>query len=203
MQLDIGGYSMNAIASFLRQIQVRKILGVFIAGVALILATACSADGAKSANPHQRDNVPLQTGANNTPYTRGSDSKGEFIPSSDYGNRAHSQQHSDASGLFSNNQLIASSVAGSRSSDMLYQSSDQREVGFDDRKPAQKQATEPEKIPAESQPSLDRSNPDEKILENVGKQFREASKFLNEDTRSSAEYAKAKTKIGANQAPAQ
>lgn len=192
---------MNAITSFFRQFPLQKILIVFVAGITLFLSTACSGEKLQSANPNG-SNIPVQAGANNNPYTMGTDSKGEPVSGSNYGNRAYSNnQHSDASTVLPGGTLIASSVSDSDPSEMLYESSDQRRTQYDNLSPEER-AVSLEAIPARRQPSGEFSNPNERLLENVGDQFKQASKFLNEDVRSAVENAKVKTGTGQNQSVA-
>jgi hypothetical protein len=44
-----------------------------------------------------------------------------------------------------------------------------------------KKALESEGVPSSPQRVIDRSNPDEKILEKIGQQFKDASQFLKDD----------------------
>lgn len=191
---------MKSIISFLKKINLTKIIIVFVAGVSLLLSTACSNDAnAKAAYQSRGNGVPLQGGANNNPYTMGADTKGEPVSPSNYGNQAYKKQHSDASVLPGFNQLVASSVAGQDTTGLLYESQDQRQGGINDTRPTQKSAFKPETVPAERQPSINRTNPNEKIMEGIGRQFTESSKFLTDGVQPAVESAKVKTYTGSNQ----
>jgi hypothetical protein len=52
---------------------------------------------------------------------------------------------------------------------------------------SKKQAFQADPIPAQPQKVIDRSDPNERILEGIGKQFKEASEFIQEDTGSLTE----------------
>lgn len=194
---------MKGILSTIKKLNLHKLVIVVIASFALLLTTACSSNENMQASTKNRPNdVPVQMGANNNPYTMGNDTKGKPVSPSNYGNQAYKNQHSDASTLPGFNRLIATSTAGQDTTGLLYESSDQRENGMDDRRPTQNQAYEPESFPAEPQPSINRTNPDENIMEGIGKQFTEASKFLTDGTKPAVESAKIKTNTGRNQAVA-
>lgn len=195
---------MEHIISFFKKINLHKLVVVFVAGFALLLSTACSNNPNMQASGKDKpNNVPVQMGANNNPYTMGTDTKGAPVSPSNYGNQAYKKQTSDAASVLPGfNQLIASSVAGQDTTGLLYESSDQRQGSIDDTRPTQERAYQPESIPARRQPVINRTNPDEKIMEGVGRQFTEASKFLTDGVQPSVESAKVKTYTGSNQSVA-
>lgn len=195
---------MEHIISFFKKLNLHKLALVFIAGFALLLATACSNnDNLQASRKEKPNDIPVQMGANNNPYTMGSDTQGNPVSPSDYGNQAYKRQHSDASSQIPGfNQLIASSVAGQDTTGLLYESSDQRQGGIDDTRPTQERAFQPENSPSRRQPVIDRSNPNEKIMEGIGRQFTEASKFLTDGVQPAVESAKVKTYTGSNQSVA-
>jgi hypothetical protein len=194
---------MKGMKALIRKFNLHKVVIIFIAGLALLMTTACSANENTTASIKDRPNdIGVQMGANNNPYTMGTDTKGEPVSPSNYGNQAYKNQQSDASTLLGFDRLIASSVAGQDTTGLLYESADQREGGVDDRRPTQAKATQPEGFPESRQPIINRTNPDEKILEGIGKQFTEASKFLTDGVQPSVESAKIKTNTGRNQAVA-
>ncbi|MDX2232019.1 MAG: DUF6658 family protein [Leptolyngbyaceae cyanobacterium bins.349] len=195
---------MEGIISFFKKLNLHRIVIVFVAGMALLLSTACSSNENMQASRQNRPNdVPVQMGANNNPYTMGADTKGEPVSPSNYGNQAYKKQQSDASSVIPGfGTLIASSVAGQDTTGLLYESSDQREGGIDDTRSTQNRAYQPEPITSKRQPIINRSNPDEKIMEGIGRQFKEASEFLTDGVQPSVESAKVKTYTGSNQAVA-
>jgi hypothetical protein len=195
---------MEHIISFFKKMNLHKLVVVFVAGFALLLSTACSSNPNMQASGKEKfNNIPIQMGANNNPYTMGTDTKGEPVSPSNYGNQAYKKQMSDASSVLPRlSQLIASSVAGQDTTGLLYESTDQRQGGIDDTQPTQERAFQPESIPTRRQPVINRSNPDEKIMEGIGRQFTEASKFLTDGVQPAVESAKVKTHTGSNQSVA-
>ncbi|WP_375506431.1 DUF6658 family protein [uncultured Nostoc sp.] len=61
---------MNAVRVFLKKIRLRQILTIFLAGLLLIVSTACSGANAQGANPQ---NPAVQAGGSNNPYKNGGD----------------------------------------------------------------------------------------------------------------------------------
>ena len=189
---------MKGIISSFKKLNLTRILIIFVTAIALFLTNACSSNENMTASSQDRPNdIPVQMGANNNPYTMGNDTNGKPVAPSNYGNQAYKQQHSDAS-LLHFSKLVATSVAGQDTSDLLYESSDQRQGGFDDTRPTQDRAYQPETIPSQPQPNINRTNPNEKIMEGIGRQFTEASKFLTDGVQPAAESAKVKTYTHSN-----
>lgn len=60
---------MNRLIAFLKQLRLRQIVTVFLAGMLLIVSTACTAT-TQGANPN---NPPVQAGGANNPYKGGGD----------------------------------------------------------------------------------------------------------------------------------
>ena len=61
---------MNAVRLFLKKIRLRQIVTIFLAGLLLIVGTACSGANAQGANPQ---NPAVQAGGANNPYKNGGD----------------------------------------------------------------------------------------------------------------------------------
>ncbi|QSJ20241.1 hypothetical protein JYQ62_16970 [Nostoc sp. UHCC 0702] len=61
---------MKGLKSLWKKLPVRQILTVFLAGIFLIVSTACSGANAQGANPQ---NPPVQAGGANNPYKGGGD----------------------------------------------------------------------------------------------------------------------------------
>ncbi|WP_100900246.1 DUF6658 family protein [Nostoc flagelliforme] len=61
---------MNAVRLFLKKIRLRQIVTIFLAGLLLIVSTACSGANAQGANPQ---NPAVQAGGANNPYKNGGD----------------------------------------------------------------------------------------------------------------------------------
>lgn len=193
---------MKEIFAFVKSLNLQKVLIVFVAGMFLFLSTACSNENMTADRQSKPNDIAVQAGANNNPYTMGTDSHGDYVPPSNYGNRAYSNnQHSDASMLPNFNQLVATSVAGQDTSGLLYETSEQRQGGrVHETRSAQNSAYQPAPIPAERQPIINRTNPDEHIMEGIGKQFKEATEFLTEYDPGMIQKTQAKTNTGHNSA---
>lgn len=191
---------MKGILSFIKSLNLQKMLIVVVAGMFLFLSTACSNENLTADRQSKPNDIAVQAGANNNPYTMGTDSHGAYVSPSNYGNRAYSNnQHSDASLLPNFNQLVATSVAGQDTSGLLYESTEQRQGGgVHETRSAQNPAYQPGSIPAQRQPVINRTNPDENILEGIGKQFKEATEFLTEYDPQMIEKTQAKTSTGQN-----
>lgn len=191
---------MKEILSFAKNLNLQKLLIVFVAGMFVFLSTACSNPNVTADRESKPNDIAVQAGANNNPYTMGTDSHGEYVSPSNYGNRAYSNnQHSDASLLPGFTQLVATSTTGQDTSGLLYESSEQRQGGgIHENRAAQNRAYQPESIRSERQPIINRTDPNEHIMEGIGEQFSEASKFLTDGVRPAVENAQAKTTTGKN-----
>ena len=66
---------MKGLKSLWKKLPVRQILTVFLAGILLIVSTACSGANAQGANPQ---NPPVQAGGANNPYKGGGDKYTKF-----------------------------------------------------------------------------------------------------------------------------
>ncbi|MEA5604000.1 DUF6658 family protein [Nostoc sp. UHCC 0252] len=71
---------MNAVRLFLKKVRLRQILTIFLAGLLLIVSTACSGANAQGANPQ---NPAVQAGGANNPYKNGGDKYGNYRMSPD------------------------------------------------------------------------------------------------------------------------
>lgn len=107
---------MNALTTFLKKLRLRQIVTVFLAGVLLIVSTACSgAVNALGANP---DNPAVQAGGANNPYKGGGDKYTNLNMSTDPKvNNAQKNTGSDQSSLQLNSQIL---IATTKESELLY-----------------------------------------------------------------------------------
>lgn len=171
---------MNTFMAFLKKRHLGKIVMVFLAGVLLLVTTACNAGDELGARPN---NPPVQMGGSNNPHKGGGDGYTEYKASTD---RAAVKGDKNRASL-PTGQWVA--TINSNASDLLYPGSnatDTRSPGIGPvGKQGQRQLMDPTQIPAPRQPVIDRSNPDAKILEKTGQAFKDASNFLN-DTAASA-----------------
>ena len=176
---------MKNLIAFLEKVRIRQILTVFLAGVLLVISTACNSGDVNGARPN---NPPVQMGGNNNPHKSGGDGYTNYKASTDSkavrGNRADLQLVAP--------QLIAANSIGdvqSNPSDMLYPSANASgtnnpAIGTRAQKELQEQITQ---FPKERQPVIDRSDPGEQILERIGEQFKDASAFVKETGDSALE----------------
>lgn len=106
---------MNAVRLFLKKIRLRQILTIFLAGLLLIVSTACSGANAQGANPQ---NPAVQAGGANNPYKNGGDNYGNYRMSTDpkIANPKANQGRDQAS-LQPSSQLL---IATNRESELLY-----------------------------------------------------------------------------------
>lgn len=227
---------MQKVISFLKQLNLQRIIAVFVTGLAVVLMTACSANDVRNAKV---DNLPVQVGGQNNPYKAGGDSYTNYKMSTDARvreghpvterdpntdprvNRGYSQKQSEqiqknlSSGMHrsyavprsertaserkasqrkvsmtndpTNGKLIASSVVEPDAADIQYQSSRERQLS--DRPRTSGENTPPQAIPAPRQKVINRNDPGEKILENIGEQFKDASEFIRDGVDSAAGQA--------------
>jgi hypothetical protein len=70
MSLSFKEDFMNKLTAFFKKLRLRQVLTVFLAGVLLIISTACNSANTQGANP---TNPPVQAGGANNPYKSGGD----------------------------------------------------------------------------------------------------------------------------------
>ncbi|MFN6528211.1 DUF6658 family protein [Nostoc sp. ChiSLP03a] len=106
---------MNAVRVFFKQIRLRQILTIFLAGLLLIVSTACSGANAQGANPQ---NPAVQAGGANNPYKNGGDKYSNYRMSTDpkIANPKANQGRDQAS-LQPSSQLL---IATNTESEILY-----------------------------------------------------------------------------------
>ena len=106
---------MNTVRLLLKKIRLRQILTIFLAGLLLIVSTACSGANAQGANPQ---NPAVQAGGSNNPYKNGGDKYTNYRMSTDpkIANPKATQGRDQAS-LQPSSQLL---IATNRESEILY-----------------------------------------------------------------------------------
>lgn len=166
---------MNRLTTFFKKLRLRQILTVFLAGVLLIVSTACSgATNAQGANP---DNPAVQAGGANNPYKSGGDNYTKLKMSTDP--EVNKSGNDRASLQLNSLQLIALD----KESEMLYPGAE-TPAGR-----AEKEAQFPIKtIKDFAQPEpggINQRNPDvgeraENRIEQVKEAFKEATDFARE-----------------------
>ena len=106
---------MNAVRVFLKKIRLRQILTIFLAGLLLIVSTACTGANAQGANPQ---NPAVQAGGANNPYKNGGDKYTNNRMSTDPKiTNPKANQGSDQASLQPSSELL---IATNRESEILY-----------------------------------------------------------------------------------
>ena len=160
-------------------IQLNKVATAFLLAIVLFITTACNSGDELGARPN---NSPVQMGGQNNPHKVSGDGMTQYrSPAND------SLLEKGQSSL-----PFAGYLAAANNSDTTYPTDDNRLEGllYSDNKAEslksvdefvnpQKQAEllDPTEIPAEKQPAIDRSNPDNQLLEKVGQMFDDAGDF--------------------------
>lgn len=178
---------MNKLFSFFKQLRLGQIIPIVIVGAALFLTTACNSGNMQGARPQ---NPPVQMGGNNNPHKRGGDGYTNYRMSTDPAVNQTSKQGDRASLSFSSNSLIANSGIESNASDLLYPGAGATKTKNPDIGPVNSEILkrDAQQIPARRQVSIDRSDPNENILEKTGEAFKDASEFLTDMSESAAEH---------------
>jgi hypothetical protein len=101
--------------AFFKKLRLRQILTVFLAGVLLVVSTACNTGNAQGARPN---NPPVQAGGANNPYKSGGDSYTSLDPKV---NTTKAKSGRDQANLqLNSNQLIAADLTRNKESELLY-----------------------------------------------------------------------------------
>ena len=166
---------MKNLVAFFKQLPIRQILTVFLASVLLVVSTACNSSDIRNARV---DNLPVQVGGNNNPHKNGGDNYSQYKMSDP---RAKQHQGDRADTQLVAPQLIAAAL-DSNANDLLYPgenatTTQNPAIGPRGQKALQEQIQE---FPKQRQPVIDRSDANQKILERVGEQFKDASEFVQD-----------------------
>lgn len=110
---------MNKLTAFFKKLRLRQIVTIFLAGVLLIVSTACSGATTQGANPN---NPAVQAGGANNPYKSGGDGYTDLKMSTDPKvNSTKAKSGRDQASLqLNSNQLIAADMTRNKESEMLY-----------------------------------------------------------------------------------
>jgi hypothetical protein len=168
---------MDAIVSFCKKLRLGRMAAICVAGLVLLLNVACSNGNAVGARPN---NPPVQMGGQNNPHKGGGDGSNDYQMSTDPAAKTR-----DRASLSTSGQLIAAAgQTGERSMrDNKDMTSNSKRTGSATRDPMR----EAQQIPEQPQVVIDRSDPNEKILEKTGRTFKEAAKHLTGATDESIE----------------
>ncbi len=110
---------MNRLMAFFKKLRLRQILTVFLAGVLLVVSTACNTGNAQGARPN---NLPVQAGGANNPYKSGGDGYTDLKMSTDpkVSNPKAKSGRDQANLQLNSNQLIAADLTRNKESELLY-----------------------------------------------------------------------------------
>lgn len=168
------------LTKFIKRLQLTKIISTFLLAAIVLVTTACNSDNELGARPENR---PVQLGGQNNPHKAGGDGMTQYKVTND----PKVTRGKDNASL-PNLTLLA---AANRS-ETSYPTDDSKVEGLlysDDEATAldnvndyvspgeQKQLLDPTRIPAKKQPLIDRSDPDNQLLEKTGEMFDEAADF--------------------------
>lgn len=154
------------IIAYLKKLRLRQILTIFFAGVVLCVSTACNSGDARGARP---DVPPVQLGGQNNPHKMGGDGLTKYKQSPD-------PQAKGQAMVLSAQLLAAVPNIEQENPGLLYKDdteTNERELPIISDDQNSRRA-----LPEGGQPVIDRSNPNEGILEKTQDAFREGSKFL-------------------------
>ncbi|MGM3308726.1 DUF6658 family protein [Anabaena sp. WFMT] len=102
---------MNKLIIFLKKLQIRQIVTIFLSGILLIFSTACSGVDAQGTNPK---NTPVQAGGANNPYKNGGD---KYTNSNSRMSTESRKQKGDQASLPLNSQIL---LVANKESELLY-----------------------------------------------------------------------------------
>lgn len=185
---------MNSVIAFWKKLNLRQILTVFVAGLLLIVSTACSGANPQGANPQ---NPAVQAGGANNPYKGGGDKYTKYRMTTDpQAIEAKEKQEKDRASLQSDLEVL---VAINRDSEILYPGADTPKGRFEKEKELPIITDKNFKRPAPG--GLIQREPDvgtriQERIETVQDSFKEASGFL----QNKAEEAAARPELQKNPA---
>ena len=169
------------LTKFIKKLQLTKIISTFLLAAIVLVTTACNSGNEVGARPNNR---PVQLGGQNNPHKAGGDGMTQYKVTNDP--RVIKKGKDNAS--LPDSTLLA---AANRS-ETSYPTNDSKVEGLlysDDEaeslnnvndvvSPArQRQLLDPTQIPAQKQTAIDRSDPDNKLLEKTGQMFDDAANF--------------------------
>lgn len=173
---------IHKLSNIINRLKLSKIVTAFLLGTVLLITTACNSGdklGARS------EVSPVQMGGQNNPHKAGGDGMTQYrSPVND----SRLSKEKDHAALPATNYLAAANNSettyptdDNQVEGLLYSDSDKAESldNVDDfvSPQRQKELLDPTQIPAKKQPAIDRSNPDNKLLEKVGQMFDDAGDF--------------------------
>ncbi|MGF1478984.1 MAG: DUF6658 family protein [Cyanophyceae cyanobacterium] len=150
----------------LKQVPLRQILTVFLAGIILCIGTACNSGDVRGARPEV---PPVQMGGQNNPHKMGGDTLNQYQTSP---NPSAKGQASVPGKML----VAATPNVEQENPGLLYrgdtETSEKSLPIITDKDNTRRF------LPEEGQPVIDRSNPNEGIVEKTQKAFKEGSEFI-------------------------
>ena len=165
----------------IKKFQLNRVATAFLLALVLFVTTACNNGDERGARPN---NSPVQMGGQNNPHKVSGDGMTQYrSPAND----SLLEKDKDRASLPSTTYLAAAN-----NSETSYPTDDARIEGLlysDDKAESlnsvdefvdpgkQNDLLDPKQVPAKKQPAIDRSNPDNQLLEKVGQMFDDAGDF--------------------------
>lgn len=172
---------MNNISKAIN-IQLKKVAIAFLLSTVFLLTTACNNGDELGARPNVS---PVQMGGQNNPHKAGGDGMTQYrSPANDSNLSKDRDRASLPANLYlaaANNSKTSYPTDDSQVEGLLYSDSERAESldSVNDFVSPQRQAElfDPAQVPAKKQPAIDRSNPDNQLLEKTGQMFDDAGDF--------------------------
>lgn len=159
--------------------QFNRVATAFLLALVMLITTACNSGDELGARPN---NSPVQMGGQNNPHKVSGDGMTQYrSPAND--SLLEKGQSSLPSAVYlaaANNSNTSYPTDDSRIEGLLYSDGEAESLDSVDEfvsPQRQKQLLDPTEIPAQKQPAIDRSNPDNKLLEKTGQMFDDAGNF--------------------------
>ena len=163
-------------------IKLQKVVLAFLLATVFLLTTACNSGNEVGARPEV---PPVQMGGQNNPHKTGGDGMTQYrSPVNDSNLSKDKDRASLPANVYfaaANNSKTSYPTDDNNVEGLLYSDSDKAASlnSTDDFVSPQRQAEvlDPTQIPAKKQPTIDRSNPDNRLLEKTGQMFDDAGDF--------------------------
>jgi hypothetical protein len=178
---------MKKLTTFIKNLDIGKILTTLCLGAILLLTTACNNGNEVGARPN---NPPVQLGGQNNPHKAGGDGYTQYkVPterSVKSGDRASIKQPFALAEVLPINIASAAPGVEKETNNIQYRGPDdpkslKSKDDFTSPK-RQKELNNPGQIPEKKQPIVNRFDPDAKLLEKTGQTFKDASEFIKDST---------------------
>ncbi len=172
---------IHKLSKFFKQLRLNQIATAFLLATVLLVTTACNNGDKLGARPNV---PPVQLGGQNNPHKAGGDGMTEYKSPV---NNSRLNKNKDRASLPATNYLAAANK-----SETTYPTDDKRVEGllYSDNKAEslnskndfispknRRQLLDPTQIPAKKQANIDRSDPDNKLLEKTKQMFDDAADF--------------------------